>query len=241
MRIGAVSKKNLEPLEEAGTKDRGLTPVAPMPGFDTRWLWGIVIVVPIVLTTGVYWLHQLPSGPNARAGGTIVEVRLVQDLVHDPVLVAARPDEATSKGRPEPMIEAPNRPIPEETTTIASAPATVTPGPSVERSTSVTTSRPQPVATGSASAFQRTLLSHIARFRRYPQSARSGEHGVAQVVFAMRRDGTVSEIWVRTSSGHLTLDEAATETVRRAQPLPTIPRELPDRLTILLPISFDPP
>ncbi len=89
--------------------------------------------------------------------------------------------------------------------------------------------------------FQRMLLSHIARFRQYPSAAKSGQHGITQLVFAMRRDGTVSEVWIRNSSGSQLLDEAATDTIRRAQPLPTIPADLPDQLTISLPISFDPP
>lgn len=237
-----MPKRNLEPLENRGADRYDVPPAAPLPGLDTRWLWGIVVVVPIMLTTGVYWLHQLPAGPHARAGGPIVEVRLVQNPAHEPAVVAVRADEASSEGRTEPMIEAPNRPIPEETTVTASAPATATPMTGLERNSSVTASRPRPVATGSASAFQRALLSHIARFRRFPQSARAGEHyGIAQVVLAMRRDGTVSDVWVRQSSGYPMLDEAAIDTIRRAQPLPTIPQDLPDKLTIVVPISFDLP
>ena len=236
-----MPKRNLESLENRGADRYEGPPAASLPGLDTRWLWGIVVVVPVMLTAGVYWLHHLPAGPDARAGGPIVEVRLVLEPVRDPAPDTARPAVATSQGRPEPMIEALHRPIPEETSVVASAPAVVTPGLTFEHSPSVTTSKPRPVAKGSASAFQRTLLSHIARFRRYPQLARFGEHGVAQVIFSMRRDGTVGEVWVRQSSGHLILDEAATETIRRAQPLPAIPQDLPDKLTILLPISFDPP
>ncbi len=91
------------------------------------------------------------------------------------------------------------------------------------------------------SAFQRILLSHIARFRQYPVGAKTGQHGVTQLVFAMRRNGSVSEVWIRETSGSRLLDDAAADIIRRAQPLPAIPADLPDQLTIRLPISFDPP
>lgn len=209
--------------------------------FDARWLWGIVVIVPILVSAGVFWLHHLPAGPQARSGGPIVEVRLVQETAPAPVVVALRADQQQSEGRPEPMIEAPNRPIPEETATVASTPATVAPGPDAERSAVTPESRAHAIPSGAASAFQRKLLGHIARFRRYPAAAPGAPHGIAHVMFAMRRDGTVSEVWVRRSSGHLVLDEAAAETIRRAQPLPNIPADLPDQLTILLPVSFDTP
>jgi protein TonB len=236
-----VSKRDIAPDEGGEVGYEAARYGAPLSSFDARWLWGIAVVVPIVLAAGVFYLHQLPAGPHSHAGGPVVEVRLVQEPVPDPMPIVARPDAAPSEGRPEPMIDAPNRPIPEATTTTTPAPTTATPEPSIDRNASAPASKPRPVTSGSASAFRRTLLGHIARFRRYPPAAQSGQHGVALVMFAMRRDGAVSEVWVRTSSGHLLLDEAATETIRRAQPLPTIPPDLPDRLTVLLPVSFDPP
>jgi len=51
----------------------------------------------------------------------------------------------------------------------------------------------------------------------------------------------ISDLRVHSSSGYPVLDEAATETIRRAQPLPAIPPDLPEKLTILFPIEFDEP
>ncbi len=213
---------------------------APLPSFDARWLWSIVVVVPVFLTAGVYWLHQFPAGPQMRAGGPLVEVRLVQEMLPSANLSAkeTRPEPAESKGRSEPLIEAPNRPIPEETKASASAPAAV-PNASPEPNTVAVVSKPRPMPSGSTSAFQRTLLNHIARFRRYPANARADQRGIAPVMFVMLRDGSVSKVWVQKSSGDPVLDQAAIETIRRAQPLPKIPPDLPDRLTILLPVAFD--
>jgi protein TonB len=86
------------------------------------------------------------------------------------------------------------------------------------------------------------LLSHIARFRRYPEDARrQGVKGVVTVLFAMHRDGSVSGVWVRTTSGNLELDTAAIDTIHRAAPLPAIPSELPDNLNVLIPVAFNLP
>ncbi|MDQ8728073.1 energy transducer TonB [Bradyrhizobium sp. LHD-71] len=200
---------------------------------------GIAILVPIMLSAGVYWLHHVPPGSQRHAEGPLVEVRLVQEPAREPApLVVTRPDIAISTGRPEPLVAAPERSIPEETTTMASVAPTTVPAESAPARSA--TARVSAMPSGSASAFRRQLLSHIARYKRHPNGGQAdGVRGVVQVLFAMRRDGTVIETWVRTSSGHVLLDQAATETIRRAQPLPAIPADLPDKLTILLPMSFD--
>lgn len=233
-----------EPQDSAAEAGRALNRSArEIPTFDSRWLIGIAVIVPAALTAGVYWLHQVPAGSQSRSAGPVVEVRLVQEPRSEPMpVVSARPDHEASKGRPEPLVEAPMRPIPEETTKMVSAPAMVPSEPSLDRSSLPAPTRQRPTSSGSASAFQRLLLSHIARYLRYPKDAQPGQlHGIVQVRFAMRRDGTVTETWIRTSSGHPMLDEAAAETVRRAQPLPAIPPDLPDTLTVFLPVSFDAP
>ena len=211
-----------------------------IPVFDTRWLWGVVIVAPIVFSAGIYLLHRMATGPQARSGPAMVEARLIEQPAPEPKALT-RQSETASEGRQEPMVDSPNRPIPEETKTASYAPVETSSGASTEKTSAPQANRPRPKTGGSPSAFQRILLSHIAGFRQYPAAAKSGQHGVVQLVFLMRRDGTVSEVRVRNSSGSLLLDEAATDTIRRAQPLPAIPADLPDQLTILLPISFDAP
>ena len=235
-----------------GTTDvaeRGQAPLArrqfePIATFDTRWLVGIVVLVPIALTAGVYWLHHMPGGTQRFvSAGPVVEVRLLQESAPEPApLITLRPDSSVEQSRADPAVLSTAPMMPEEITQQVVAPAGTHAEPALDRGTSRAAARQHSAPSGSATAFQRRLLSHIARFLRYPRDAQPGDlRGVVQVRFAMRRDGTVTETWVRTSSGHLLLDQAATETVRRAQPLPSIPADLPDVLTILLPISFDEP
>jgi protein TonB len=90
-------------------------------------------------------------------------------------------------------------------------------------------------------AFEKQLFAHVERYRRYPEAAqRDGLQGVVQVMFAMSRGGRVVGVWLKSSSGYAALDQEALDTVRRAEPLPPIPIELPDQLTILLPVEFSP-
>lgn len=208
--------------------------------FDTRWLWGIVIISPIVFSAGIYFLQRMTLGSQEKSGFPMVEVRLVAQPA-TAVVPASPQSNSASEGQREPLIDAPNKPIPEETKTAAIDPAPSPPASLAEQTPATPGVRPRGAATGAMSAFQRILLSHIARFRQYPAGAKAGQHGVTQLVFAMRRDGTVAEVWIRETSGSRLLDDAAADIIRRAQPLPAIPADLPDQLTIRLPISFDPP
>jgi protein TonB len=90
-----------------------------------------------------------------------------------------------------------------------------------------------------ADAFERELLEHIEPYRRYPSDA-MGASGTVELMFAMDREGVITGVWIRQSSGSAALDREAVATVLRAQPLPHIPPELPDPLNITLPVSFSP-
>lgn len=92
------------------------------------------------------------------------------------------------------------------------------------------------------SNYQSTLFAHVLRYRYYPEDARPDRlRGIVRVQFAMSRDGRILSAWVQTSSGHPLLDEAALDALRRAQPLPAIPAELPGEMEVLLPLDYIPP
>jgi periplasmic protein TonB len=114
----------------------------------------------------------------------------------------------------------------------AAAPAPATPSPAA---------RPAATPSGSAApSWERALLAHIARFKHYPPDAeRRGWSGVAVVRFALRRDGSLVAISLLQSSGHASLDDAATESIRRAAPLPSPPESVPGQtITLDLPLRF---
>lgn len=104
-------------------------------------------------------------------------------------------------------------------------------------------STPAPPARQASSDHKATweaqLLAHLEKYRRYPAAARARrEQGVAYVTFRMNRSGAVLSAVVVRSSGSPLLDQAALETLRRAQPLPGIPDGKPDTLELSVPVEF---
>lgn len=83
------------------------------------------------------------------------------------------------------------------------------------------------------------LLAHLERFRRYPARARAArQQGTVYVRFTMNRAGMVLTSAIVKKSGSFDLDQAALDTLQRAQPLPTIPDDRPDPAEVTLPIQF---
>jgi protein TonB len=54
----------------------------------------------------------------------------------------------------------------------------------------------------------------------------------------MNRAGRLLGARILRSSGSPALDRAALETLRRAQPLPSIPEDMPDEVGLDLPVAF---
>jgi len=68
---------------------------------------------------------------------------------------------------------------------------------------------------------QLVVREHLERFKYYPASARRrGIAGDVEVAFYLRPDGMAEQVLVLASSGYDILDQAALETVSRAQPFP---------------------
>lgn len=93
-----------------------------------------------------------------------------------------------------------------------------------------------------ADAYRRRLLEHIAGYRTSPAAADAGAPaiGVVMVRFRLTRNGEVLSASVANSSGAPELDQAAVDTIWRAQPMPSIPPALPERLTVVLPVAYRP-
>jgi periplasmic protein TonB len=204
-------------------------------------LWLVPIVTSVLFVGGVYWLRQLPAGTRSREQAANVQVQLVRapDPTRIPVQAVPAPVAPDAGQRAELPVADPPR-VPSEDTAVTPplrtpARAERSPAPSVRPLPTAVRSFPSNVAL----TFQRTLERHIERYKVVPSEARRARlQGIVQLVFAMGRDGTVLDVWINSSSGYPVLDQAALDIVRRAQPLPRIPAELPDRLNILYPVSF---
>lgn len=147
---------------------------------------------------------------------TPIQPRVAISAVADVEPLAALP--------PEPQVEASAQALP--------APETTAPP-----------SRPAPPAMSAAAAAQTwegRVLAHLERRKRYPAEARARRlQGVTYVHVTMDRAGRVLSVVLERTSGHAALDREALALLRRAQPLPQPPAEVPgDRISLSVPVDF---
>lgn len=97
--------------------------------------------------------------------------------------------------------------------------------------------QPPTVDPAAGSDYRRRLLEHIAG---YVRPTPGTPNGVVTVRFTIARGGEVLAASVVGSSGEAALDDEAVAAVWRAEPMPSIPPVLPERLIITLPLVFRP-
>jgi len=88
--------------------------------------------------------------------------------------------------------------------------------------------------------WMRAVTERVRQFFYYPDAARASRTtGVAMIHFGVRRTGQIDSLAISKSSGNEELDKAATDIVRKAQPLPPIPDRMhTDHVDGDLPVSF---
>ncbi len=212
-------------------------PDAPpgLPADLVRLLVGSALTI-LLFAGGLYWLYTLKSGAPHRESGTAVQVRLLTTEEPTPIPATAQPAEKpTAPSNSNGVSDYDDDAWIHEKSIVFAPPAV--------RKSKTTVSELQvrrPEANSENSTqFQQVLLQHIAHFRRYPPEALSrGMQGAVVVLFLMRRDGTIIDAWIQSSSGQSVLDSEAIATIHRAEPLPRIPSELPDQIRIMLPVEF---
>jgi protein TonB len=228
------------PYEPPSLAFPGNDPEAVRSGELLRYL--LVPAVAVVLFFGgVYWLRlKVDAAGAVPESTTSVQVHLLPrpDAVPIPVASAAQ---STAVSTPSEVTGPTDAPAVISNQLLAALPSDA-PAPAEPVAPGVSLRSPPIAASNSATLeFRDALLRHIARFQRYPRAAeRQHLQGTVRAVFAVRRDGKVLDAWVKTSSGQTVLDQAAIDTIRRAQPLPAIPAALPDSIKIELALGFDP-
>ena len=199
--------------------------------------------VTVMLVSSYYWLHQQSAEPTGRKDTTTtVAVRLLPEQAPAAIPTVPPPRKATADLASRTDIapaEADQATV--DTTAVTQPPRDVVP-PEAPASQLRPTSSPFGAPPSSATIrFQQALLRHVALYQRYPNAARFERlHGAVEAMFSMRRDGTLVGVWVKTGSGAAVLDKAAIDAIRRAQPLPAIPSELPDPLNVEIKLVFEP-
>jgi len=126
---------------------------------------------------------------------------------------------------PAPTTSAPQA-IPEQTAAVPAAPMQ---------------GRLTPTQSSTVPTWKMHILALLERNKRYPESAQSRhQQGVAQVFFSLDRHGKVINSRLVRSSGATVLDDEALALLRRAQPFPPPPPELPGaRVDLMVPIRFN--
>lgn len=118
----------------------------------------------------------------------------------------------------------------------------VDPGPAVPETTA-----PKSVAAPTANRlsndarpnWEGLILAHLERFRRYPARARAArQQGTITIRFRMNKTGMVLSSAIVKKSGYYDLDQAALDTLKRAQPLPGIPAGMGDEVELTIPVEF---
>ena len=89
-------------------------------------------------------------------------------------------------------------------------------------------------------AWQKSLMAHLAKYRRYPQAAREKrQEGETLVRFALDRKGTVVESKVIRSGGTAVLDEEAIAMLRRGGDMPAPPSHIRgSMIELTFPVRF---
>jgi protein TonB len=243
MNLDDDDRRNDEPGSSPWEKSSDLDASGGWLSDDLRRLLIPSTMATLLLVGGVCWFRlHLPATPADREQAAVVQVHLLPQSDPAPIPIAVAPQ--SIKAEVAARADVPTDQS--EPTTPGAAvvvPHMQTPSnadaqsPGVKSAPSLVSAPPSSVAV----KFQQALLRHIARYQRYPNAARLERlQGTVDTLFSMSRDGTLLGVWVKASSGQVVLDQEALDTIRHAQPLPPIPPELPDRLTIQVLLAFDP-
>lgn len=89
-------------------------------------------------------------------------------------------------------------------------------------------------------SWQRSVLAHLGRHKRYPAEARSrGAEGEVRLTFTVDRAGRIATAAILRPSGNPALDREALDMLARAQPLPPLPvLATPDQGRLVVPIRY---
>jgi len=160
----------------------------------------------------------------------------------DPEVVLPSPQPVADK-KPEEEKPEEDKPKQQSADQAVAAPLTTAP-PRVDAAEQQVAVAPSPGSAAAAArakaAWERSLVSHLNRFKRYPDAARARRNeGDVAVQFTIDRAGGVIASRIIRSSGSPALDEEALAVLQRANPLPAPPGHVNgSTFDLTLPIQF---
>ena len=193
---------------------------------------------------------DLPPGPESEASTAStaqVEQKQVEEQSNRPrdtPVESEDPDRVVSTAPSEKPKEEAEAPAKEASTASEeSAAAEATAPPVIEKAPDAPVSTAPVQGTGASTSrvkttWQRQLISHLDRNKRYPAGAKHAAHEV-HISFTLDRTGRVVATTIAKSSGDAAFDEAALAMMRRADPVPQPPALVADEgLTFTVPVVF---
>ena len=197
--------------------------------------------------------QDLPPGPEQVQADASPEQKVekieeeVEKKAESKVEQEPQPEIAQAPDPEVALAPEPPKPEPQELPSEAqlAAPATTAPQvPKLEEAPVAAAPVQAPLSVSDANeipSWKRKVVALLERNKRYPSTAQSRrEQGVVQLFFSLDRQGQVLEARVATSSGSPALDEEAMSLVRRAQPFPPPPPELPGaHVDLTVPVRFN--
>jgi protein TonB len=176
------------------------------------------------------------SLPNPSPDENVAPGPLQQEF--EPPPPPPKPEQKVEpKIEPPPPVPQPEAVLPPETVTPPDTPVEE-PQPAVPQTMAPPPPRP---SAAQISSWHREIVLRIEREKTYPPAARAAhEVGTAQLAFTIDREGRLLASRILRSSGSGALDQETIATVRRAQPFPAAPPNMPgDTFEFTLPVKFN--
>lgn len=210
---------------------------------------GTASICGLVLAAALFTWTTVDRPVVSTSQPVVVELRPLAappEPVRDVALGPEQVEKREAKTEPEretpppPLIQLP---VPSSTSTEVQKPLEIIdPGPAVPETTalkSVAAPAAARLSNDARQSWEAQLLAHLEQYRRFPARARAArQQGTVYIGFRMNRAGSVLSASVLRGSGFMTLDQAALDTLKRAQPLPTIPEDRPDEIELTIPVEF---
>lgn len=193
-----------------------------------------------------------PVAASLPQQASTAEAKPIEDLPPVPEFNEPPPDDAFIKPPEEQALED----VKPEETKVAQAQdsAAQTPveaseaaAPQLIENAQETSETPRGLNTGLSSIdrraienWQRDLVLHLNRHKRYPSQAREERrYGIVNVAFTMDREGRVHDARIAKSSGYDLLDSAAIAMLNKASPLPVPPGDITaDKIELVVPVNY---
>jgi periplasmic protein TonB len=185
--------------------------------------------------------EELPPGPPAPGAEQRDRVEAAEKPEQDEQAVqdlAKNPDAADAAPLPEPPKRQAEGTAPQEPVEASTAAAPSVVAETAENPAAPAEGRARQRPSASALRWERSLVAHLERSKRYPRDA-AGKSGVARLAFVIDRQGRLLGSQILKSSGSAMLDAETLALVRRAEPFPAPPQDvLDDQLSFVVPIRY---